>query len=899
MLKRILDIRAGEWRRLFPIVLTYAFVLSTVYMLKPARNALFLDRLGIDQLPYVLLLVALVGGTLASLYARLTKGIQIERLILATFLGLAGVLLGFYGLLKTDQSWVYYLFYVWVNLYGVLAISLLWLLANAVFHAREARRLFGFIGTGGIAGAVLGGVFTGWAADVVGTENLLLICVGVLLLCLLLLWRVRHHASQPLTHNEEGGVGEAFRESPLVRYMVGMGCVVAVVAAISDVQFNEIVNATFESKDEKTAFFGTFFAYLNCFAFVFQFFLTPQILKRTGVGGGLVFLPVSMGLGAVGVLSIPGLWGGIAVKVGDIGFRHSIHKSAFEVLFLPVPSRLKKRAKVFIDTTVDNVSTGLGAVLVLVLTGLVGLSYRELSWISLGVVVVWLASLWPLRKAYVDAFRQALERRELQSDEFRFQVTDGVVIDSLVNALASPNTRQISYALDLLAGVDRDISDQLVHLLDHPDSEIRAKTLYVLSVVGQSKPLDGIEKHLQDNIPEVRLEAMHYLQRHRHADTRFALRDFLDHTNSQIRSAALGYVAQYGALEEKQLIDVSLVGAVLQSGDAFERAQMATLLGVLNRVELNPFFAQLKEDVSLRVLRATVYAFGQMRAIDELFWLTQQLAKPAMRSEARAALALMGTDIVGILCQRLDDAKVDLRIRRHIPRVISDIPDQISVNMLLDRIDRVSADLGYAVVKALSKLRGSVSNLVFDEERVTIAIMQELHAYYDLMQAGQVFAHAGQGRNWQLMQKAIGEHQNLIVERLFRLLGLLHAPKDMYHAYLGITSSEKGTRAQALEFLDNVLPSDLGRHLLNLIDPEIGVQAFEYGADIFGSTIVTVEDGLKYFIQGNEPWLKACAMNCVEDQHQGGLVSMVQLQREHEHPVVAETAQYVLNRLVV
>jgi DNA-binding NtrC family response regulator len=92
---------------------------------------------------------------------------------------------------------------------------------------------------------------------------------------------------------------------------------------------------------------------------------------------------------------------------------------------------LKKRAKVFIDTTVDNLSTGLGAVLVLLLTGLMGVSYRELSYVSLGLIGVWIFGLWPLRRAYVDAFRQALDRREMRSDDFRIQLADSEVIGSL------------------------------------------------------------------------------------------------------------------------------------------------------------------------------------------------------------------------------------------------------------------------------------------------------------------------------------------------------------------------------------------------------------------------------------------------------------------------------------
>lgn len=897
VLSRLVDIRAGDWRRLLPISLAYALVLASVYMLKPARNALFLDRLGIEQLPYVLVLVAVIGGGVASIYARFTNGVKVNRLIVGTFAVAAAILGIFYFLLQTEASWVYYLFYIWVNLYGLLAVSLLWLLANAVFHAREARRLFGFIGTGGIAGAVLGGLFTGWAVEALGTENLLLVCMGLLVLCIGLLRCVQGGVTASAQEEQEAGAVEGLRTSALVRYMVAMVSSVAVIAAIADVQFNEIVNSTFSSKDEKTAFFGSFFAYLNGFAFLFQLFVTPRVLGRLGVGGGLAFLPVSMGLGALGVLFVPGIWGGVAVKVGDGGFRHSVHKAAFEVLFLPVPNRLKKRAKVFMDTTVDNLATGLGAILVLVLTGIFGIAYRDLSFLSLALVLIWIVGLWPLRRAYVDAFRQALDKREMQADDFRVQLADTVVIDSLLHALKSPNPRQVVYALDLLMTVERDISEHLTPLLTHEDAEIRERTLAVLCNMPRTSHIQGVAEMLTDDVPEVRLEAMHFLQKHKTDQDADSLQEFLYHENSQIRSAALGYVAVYGNAEEKKHIDVSLVGKVVQSGDSFERAQMARLLGVLNREDLSPYLAELKKDSSERVIRETILSFGQLQAVDEVFWLLDQLARPQLRVSARLALAQMGPNILDLLVQKMDDPSTRIEIRRHIPRVVGAIRDQKSVEVLMARMDLSPAELVYWVIKALSKLRASAPELDFSHERVDITLMQEIQACYSLMQVAEALQEAPAHQSWLLLNKAIQEHQDSVIERVFRLLGLLYDPRDMYHAYLGVVSAEKNTRAQALEFLENVLGHQTKEHILSILDPDLRAKALDLSKDILGEKISSVDEGLEHLITGSSIWLKACALNCVDAARSNRIQRLVHNNASHHISLISETADLVAQRL--
>src|SRR5688500_4410383 len=176
-----------ELRRVLPIAGAYALILASLYVLKPARNALFLERIGVERLPWVLILVAVVGGVAAALYGRYATRLRTDRLILRTYLAMIAMLIAFRVLIPIGGGWVFYLFYVWVALYGLLTTSLILLLANSAFSPRDARRVFGFIGTGGIAGAIVGGAATGQIARAVETENLLIVCIGLIAISLLLL----------------------------------------------------------------------------------------------------------------------------------------------------------------------------------------------------------------------------------------------------------------------------------------------------------------------------------------------------------------------------------------------------------------------------------------------------------------------------------------------------------------------------------------------------------------------------------------------------------------------------------------------------------------------------------------------------------------------------------------
>ena len=92
-------------------------------------------------------------------------------------------------------------------------------------------------------------------------------------------------------------------------------------------------------------------------------------------------------------------------------------KTSREILFLPLPPDLKYRAKPFIDVTMDRVAKGLGALLILVLIkdwGL-GLTWRQLSYASLTMMVLWVFFAMRARKEYLAAFRQSIEQQDVEA----------------------------------------------------------------------------------------------------------------------------------------------------------------------------------------------------------------------------------------------------------------------------------------------------------------------------------------------------------------------------------------------------------------------------------------------------------------------------------------------------
>lgn len=892
-----LGLTRDELRRTLPIAVGYGLVLASLYLLKPARNALFLQQQGIAELPFVLLLVAVVGGLTAAIYGSYAKATRIDRLIRITFVVMIGFLFGFRILLTTGWGWVVYAFYIWVALYGLLSTSLVWLLANAVFTTREARKVFGFIGTGGIAGAIVGGTFTSWAVKMMGTENLLLVCAGILLVVIGLLWPCKPTEQSPrrkrAKHDKDEGLAGIMR-SPLLRNLALTAGLIATVAVIVDIQFNEIVDRAYPDKDDKTAFFGQFFAYLSLIGFLFQLFVTPVILRSVGVGAAILVLPVAMGLGSAAILIAPGLFAAILAKGADGAFRHSVHKAATEVFFLPVPAESKSQAKLFLDTTVDTAFTGLGALLVLFLTGPLALGHPQLSYVTVPLVVVVVYVGTRMRRAYVDAFRTALEGRALDLEDLRHNLDEAGIIGALVPALSDGNERQIVYALGLLSSArSRALVAPLQSLLTHPSSEVRCRALLVLQQ--QPGPLDTapIEALLSDDDAKVRLEALTLVCKAQAAEATDILDRLLAGEDLRLVEAALQVAARRGPKTVEALLTPARLQALLTiaQDNLPTRAGLARALAGAEQPELAAVFWRLAQDEDPEVVRAAVQGLGDNRCADAADWVLDRLEDRALRGAARRALIRCGAPAIPALARAMEDANRPEGVQRMIPRILGEIPRQEAVEVLLTHLTRAEPQQRHHIVRALARLRRGYANLAFPKERVFAAIHREAAGFFAARQSAAALAKDQPPPVDALLLRALQERQRRCVEDIFLLMALRYDPRDMATAYQGVISDRATVRASALEFLDNLLRRRIREVLLPIVEPPPLPRFQDRARELFGATIESRSDALIAQLEGDDPWLKACALYVLTPHERAQLHGLIRLSAKDPRPLVREAAE--------
>lgn len=918
------------------LMFAYIFlIIASLLIIKPVRNSLFLTKFGVEQLPYVFIFVAVFATLIIQIYSRFSKKYKLNRIIVGTTLIAIASLIFFWILLilNYQHGWFYYAFYIWVSIFGVISTSQFWLLANHVFNAREARRIFGFLGAGAISGGIFGGYLTNYLAILVGTSNLLLICIAFLLICLLLLGIVwRQSTKQPTVRSaktiqqpkQKQNIFQLILSSRHLLFLASIVGLQVLVANLLDFQFNAIASENINNADELTAFFGFWLSNLSIFSLVIQLVLTRVILTYWGVPTSLHFLPTGILICSILILLIPGLWVAVLIKVVDGSLKQSINKAGMELLALPIPQRYKNQVKTFIDVFVDSFATGISGILLIIFTHDLGLSVQHVSYIVITMLIIWFYLIYRIRTEYINSFALALKKRSIELDTQTVNLRDGAVVNNLVRVLEGNNTRQIYYTLQLLENVKNEkFIPSFKRLIHHPSGDIKLRVLKLIRQYPDDDLVFEASELLGDDNQEVQICAMQYIYQHS-INKPLTIQKLLDDPNPRIQSAAMLFVAREFRENDqiKQYVDVVqlfkerftlLRKAKNETQKTLIKLTAAKYIGTVQLPALHRYLYLLLKDPAVEIVRTAMVNAGKTRASRFLNFLVSQLASKVTRKTARQALANYGAPIVSLLIERLNQPDLNKNIRVEIPKVLALIGTQKTVDSLIKNLTQKDTQIRYEILKALNKLKTRNPTLDFKQyhKHIEKEILFETRQFYMILKilenhrklnlptqaqrSTRQILNYRKARN--LLQKALEEKLDARLERIFRLLGLKYESRDIFNAYNGICSEKRDLRANAIEFLDNVLNATLKKIIIPIIETDSLDSLIKNDHQYID---VKLPGGVQCFeplLHGTDNWIKMCTIFFLAQLSDHACLSELQALKTDPDPNVRATVNYALAKM--
>jgi len=873
---RLTNTRKGE-RTVALLMFAYSFLAMTSHnILKPVFKSKFIDQLGSDNLPYVLMASSILIGVQMHLYSSAIRRLPRRFVIPISQSVLVVLLLIFWVLLRSGAVWVTVALYFFGQILGVLLISQFWTLANDVYDARQAKRLFGLIGGGACLGGALGASITAITIQEFGANNLLLVSAGILALCAGIVLQIVRlpHAGQHVEASDERGVGgrEALRllaQSTHLRVLAAVVAFAAVGAAMVDQQLSMAAEAKGIDANAIAVLLAQVTIFLSLAGFVVGILLTSRIHRSFGIAAALLLLPIGLGASATLILITGQLWAVAGARVLDTTLRYSVDKSTREVLFLPLPADLRFRAKPFIDVTMDRFAKAAAAVLILVLIHPRGfdLDWRHLSYASLFVTAGWVAMAMIAWREYLRAFRASIMSRDIAPATIRTDVADAATIEALVEELSSPDERAVLYAIDLLDALDkRNLVTPL--LLQHDSPRVRAKALRVIATFGSpiaSRWVRTIERMVQDEDVDVRAAALHALAGFAHEDAAVLLRRHLDDAEPRVVVTAAIALANSGRLDDIDSSEIALLRIINDTREvaAPAREEAATALGRIEHPRFRPLLVPLLSDADINVVRKAIRSARALGASDGLFVpaLLSRLGHRALKVQAREALVGYGEDIVPLLSYSLADTREQLWIRRHIPVTLALIGTSGSMDALIAALDDPDGFLRYKAIMAIEKLRRENPSVSCPRQTVEKAVIRETSRYYNGLTLQNNLMRDSLDASDSLLGRALEDKLRRSLDRIYRLLGLLYHIEDVAAARFTIEQGERRRRAAAVEYLDNLLGGVVRRRVMPILDDTPLSEKVHYANGVLRSRPRDIEDTLAQLIHDEDPVIAASAIH--------------------------------------
>lgn len=862
-LARFFDLREGEARPVLRSFLVLFLLIGAHTMLETARDALFLTKLPPKQLNLVYIAVAGLSFFAAAGTFRLAARFGRRNALIGTLCIAAFTTMLLHATTPTPR--VVMALYVFSGLVGAVLAPQFWLLAAQMFTSAQGRRLFGPIASGGVVGGVAG---AGTAALLLArypVTSLLFVAAFAFVGTALLLTALGLPA-----HEENFALGLpasdadrpaapslALSRQPFVwrvALLVGLstGAVLTVDYLFKSTAAQMIPPARLGE------FFARYYAVMNGVSLVVQLVVAGRVVRRLGVAGATGVMPMLLLLGgAASFLSGGALLPVLAMRLVDGGLRYSLNRVAIELLYLPMPTAVRERAKGLIDTVLTRAVQAATAASLFAL-GTVGiLSPRLLAAIVVVLCASWAIVALGLRTPYLDLFRGALARGTLQLGDEGPEI-DVNAAEALVEAMANPEPAHVVAALDVLE--QRHRTGLIPALILYHDAD--AVLVRALEIFGASTREDWLplgERLLSHPHVAVRVAAVRALAKRGLAS---ALARAADDSSSTVQ----GYAAYHLALGSSQgeLAEHPRLAAIIDApgelGDAGRRVLLTAIADAPDPRTVSLVLAiaergKLQEsEVNIMVVAHAMEALHDPRFIP--FCIARLALRPG-REAIRQALVALGEPALDALEAALSDTTTHRRVRVHVPWTIAELGSQRACDYLMDRLEQeTDGFVRYKVLRALGHIVAA-RDVKVDRAKIEKQARRTLVEYLRVTALKLAIERerpegAEASPAQELLVGLMANKQTQSLERAFRLLKIGHKREDIHRVYNAAISTDRRARSNASEFLDTLLSGRGQRELRGLfrlvVDDVEPAERVARASPVLGSTPTRRDDALAALI---------------------------------------------------
>ncbi len=487
-------------------------------------ETLFFTRFGVDYLPYMFVGLGITSMIMSFGVTVLLSRVPKQVLYVAVPLLVSILLVLARFALFTGFAWLYPVLWLGKEVLNILIGIVIWGIAGVVCDTRQAKRLFPLFNASRILGQVIGGFVTGLLVVSIGTENLLLVWAGALILAFLLSRALltrqvvnfapekKSRRKQPTLMQEMQRGFQYVRSSPLMTWIAFSTIFFSILYFSISLPFSRAATTQYIDEDSLASFLGLFNGVSTAAAFLVSLFLTNKLFSRFGIMACILALPVIYLIGFGGLVLLPVFAFIVAFRFVQMLWLSGVGDPAWQAMFNVVPPEKRDQVRTFISGVPEQAGTFIaGSILII---GEKALQPHQLYLIGLFAAACCSYIIYRARRGYNHALIEALRAGHphlFYSEEQPFGGfhQDADAVQTALAGLHDPDPIVRRVSAEILGHLSLPESTiPLVDGLSDVDSNVRAACLRALAQSKATSALLDIAASLSDPEPDVRFEAV-------------------------------------------------------------------------------------------------------------------------------------------------------------------------------------------------------------------------------------------------------------------------------------------------------------------------------------------------------------------------------------------------------
>jgi HEAT repeat protein len=251
---------------------------------------------------------------------------------------------------------------------------------------------------------------------------------------------------------------------------------------------------------------------------------------------------------------------------------------------------------------------------------------------------------------------------------------------------------------------------------------------------------------------------------------------------------------------------------------------------------------------------------------------------------------------LGEASRALADPGTAPAVRRAIPAVLERIGTDDAATALADHLLDGDAGLRLRILVSLARMRDERRDVAIDPRPLDAALGAEVLGHY---RSYQILGRMGAlGEGDEPLRQGLRTAMREELERIFRLLDLLHYRRGFRSAWVALQSGNLLIHDQALDLLESALRPEMKGLLVPLVDPAVGdEERARLAHRLVGAPFDSLEEAVEALAGTGDPWLRSCAAYAIGARGLRSLDKHLEAWSRDPDPLVRETVRQARAKL--